>query len=125
MNILEDKWFIRVANNQEAVAVQEWAFSQGLAWGSKFEVRTDFDKWDGVGSSAAIGSGHFGGNCLGQASASYWERHNHKEIKVTFKFSVDTIVYPEVESPQQKQIKALEETIATATAQIQKLKEGI
>ena len=122
-NVKKDKWFIRVASQQEANAAQKWAFAQGLGWGDKFELRTDFYSWDTNGASAAIGSGHFGGGCLGQASSTYWERHGHKEIKLTFAFAVDTVIYPEVESPQQKQIKALEETIAQASAQIQKLKE--
>lgn len=124
-DIKNEKWFIRVGNKQEAVAAQEWAFKQGLPWGGKFKLRTDFESWDTKGVSAAIGAGHCGGGCLVQASTSFWERNGHKEIKLTYKLTVDTVTPPELESEQQKQIKALEATIAMAAAQIQKLKEEI
>lgn len=122
-DVKKDKWFVRVANKQEAIAVQEWAFSEGLGWCGSLELRTDFDAWGTDENSKAVGCGHFGGNSLGQAPGTWWESNGHKEIKLTYKFGVDTVIYPEVESPQQKQIKALEETIAQAAAQIQKLKE--
>lgn len=119
-----DKWFIRVANEAQANAAQEWAFEQGFAWSGNKLLRIDFETWDDDGSKA-IGHGHNGGAGLGQAGTGYWESRGHHELKVDFKLRIVNVVLPEVESPQQKQIKALEETIATAAAQIQKLKEGI
>jgi hypothetical protein len=126
LDVKNDKWFVRVANKQEADAAQEWAFKEGLSWNGRTTLRRDYSEWDMVGGTA-IGSGHCEGGLLGQAGVMYWSRSGHKEIKVTFQtaLSVDTVVLPEVESPQQKQIKALEATIAQAAAQIQKLKEEV
>lgn len=125
-NVLKEKWYIRVGSEQEAIAAQEWAFSKGLGWGGSGKVlREDFKHWDKWGESAAIGSGHHGGGSLGQASSEYWSKHGHKEINLTFKLTVDSVVYPHVESPQQEQIRELEETISLAAAQIKKLKEGV
>lgn len=117
-----EKWFIRVNSEQESIAVQEWAFQQGIGWMNKLELRKDFSTWQ---LPSAIGFGHFGGQSLGQANVDYWERNGHKEIKAELKLSVVDVELPAVESPQQKQIRELEETIATAAAQIKKLKEGV
>ena len=117
-----DKWFIRVENEQQAVAAQEWAFEQGFGWSGRKTLREDFRSWD---MPRAIGCGHGGAGYMGQAPAQYWFVHGHKEIKMSFKVVVDEVVLPVVESQQQKQIRELEETIARATQQIQELKKDI
>lgn len=86
-DLKNDKWFIRVENEKQAIAVQEWAFEQGFAWNGIKELREDFRIWDKAG---AIGWGHFGGCSLGQARRQYWIDNGHKEIEVTFKTVVDT-----------------------------------
>jgi hypothetical protein len=123
-DVKNDKWFVRVANKQEAIAAQDWAFSEGLSWNGRTTLRHDYHLWDMDGGTA-IGSGHCEGSVLGQAGVMYWARSGHKEIKLTYKLTVDTVLLPEVESPQQRQIRALEATIAQAAAQIQKLKEEV
>lgn len=120
----KDKWFIAVANLEEAVAVQEWLREKGITWGynNKNTIRTDIEDW---ATPYSIGMGHFGGGTLGQASVDYWMKHGHHEIKVTFKKTVADCEYPVVESEQEKQIKALEETIQKAQEQIQSLKKSV
>lgn len=125
-DMTKDKWFIRVANQQEAISVQSWLMRHGYAWGGSGRlIREDFEGWDSEGGFCAIGMGHMGGGSLGQASPGYWERYGHHEIKVNFKLCVDEVTYPTLESEQQKQIKALEATISQAQEQIKKLKEGM
>lgn len=122
MSDLPVKWFIRVANAEQAKAVQEWAFEQGFGWSGSKTIRKDLRLWE---IPAAIGHGHFDGMGLGQASVDYWIANGHKEIKVTFKTAVDKVVLTEVESLQQKQIRELQETIAKAQEQIESLKKVI
>lgn len=119
-----DKWFIAVADLEEAVAVQEWLRSNGFTWGGLHQnnIRTDMKDWQ---LPYAIGRGHFSGVGLGQESVGYWMKQGHHEVKVTFKKTVADCEYPVLESEQEKQIKALEETIQKAQEQIQNLKKSV
>lgn len=118
------KWFIAAADLEEVFAVQEWLLSKGYSWSHlpACTVRTDINDWE---FPYAIGMGHFSGDCLGQASVGYWQNAGHHEVKVTFKKIVADCEYPVVESEQEKQIKALEETIQKAQEQIQNLKKSM
>lgn len=122
-DISKDKWFIAVANAEEAVAVQEWLVTLGCTWDGCFKdtIRRDFHVWGGP--AYAIGMGHHGGS-LGQANVGFWTSWGHKEIKVKLELVVDAYEFPVVQSEQEKQIKALEETINMAQQQIQKLKQA-
>uniref|UniRef100_A0AAU6VY17 Uncharacterized protein n=2 Tax=unclassified bacterial viruses TaxID=12333 RepID=A0AAU6VY17_9VIRU len=120
-----EKWFIRVKSEEQAAAVQQWAFTKGLSWAGCNVLRDDYKEWEKRMGVAAIGSGHYDGRSLGQASPQYWLDNGHKEIEMSFKTVIDSIVYPQVESTQQKQIRELEHTIALATKQIQELKKDI
>lgn len=122
-DITKDKWFIRVANEEQAKAVQEWAFEHGLGWAGKKVLRDDYATWDRTDRS--IGSGHYGGCGLGQARAGWWISNGHKEIKVSFKTVIDELELPKVESAQQIKIRELEATVAEAQRQIQELKKEI
>jgi hypothetical protein len=122
-DITKDKWFIRVANEEQAKAVQEWAFDRGFGWAGQKEFRKDFAVWDK--KSPAIGFGHFGCDSLGQARAQWWIDSGHKEIKVSFKTVIDEMEFPKVESAQQIKIRELEATVAEAQRQIQELKKEI
>lgn len=121
-DLKNDKWFIRVETEQQCLAVQEWAFEQGLSWAGCQTLRGDFRSWD---KPCAIGHGHFGGSSLGQARIQYWIDNGHHQIDVSFKTTVDKVNLPEVESKQQKQIRELEATVAEAQRQIQELKKDI
>lgn len=123
-DISKDKWFIAVANAEEAVAVQEWLVTLGCTWDGylKDTIRRDFHVWDGP--AYAIGMGHQGGGSLGQANVDFWTSRGHKEIKVKLKLVVDDYEFPVLQAEQEKQIKALEETINMAQQQIQKLKQA-
>jgi len=52
------------------------------------------------------------------------EKQALKEIKLTFKTTIDSVTFPEVETEQQIKMKQLQETIDKAAKQIKELKEG-
>jgi hypothetical protein len=117
-NIKTDPWFIRVNSEQEFKIIQDWLQENygcclPLSYSVEFEYLTN-TLWTGQVEDAFIMYGQ--GDPLGTVS--------RKEIKLTFKTTVNSVEYPEVNSPQQIQIEALQETISKAAMQIKLLKEG-
>lgn len=121
-SVTRDAWYIRVNSPEESKAAQDWLFSQGCSWGvGEKEYRHTGEKSltnDNGGARLFWGS---------QASVESKQEKGVPEIKLTFKTQtvVDKVVLPVVESPQQKQIRELEETIQKATQQIEQLKKGL
>lgn len=117
-NIKTDPWFIRVNSEQEFEIIQDWLQENygcclPLFYSVEFEYLTN-TLWTGQVEDAFVMYGQ--GDPLGTVS--------RKEIKLTFKTIVNSVEYPEVNSPQQIQIAALQETIEKAAMQIKLLKEG-
>lgn len=126
-NLKTSKWHILVGSAEENQVAQEWLLSQGITWcNGKCKV-DEGCKQSKVLSNYFSDGGEVNKNGFMHSSSGFDNyRYNEEfELKLSYKatISVDKIVYPTVDSPQQKQIKALEETIAQAAAQIQKLKE--
>lgn len=121
-DVTKHPWYIRVNSPEESKAAQDWLFSQGCSWGvGEKEYRHTGEKSitnDNGGARLFWGS---------QASVESKQEKGVPEIKLTFKTQivVDKVVLPVVESPQQKQIRELEETIQKATQQIEQLKKGL
>lgn len=119
-------WFIVTNSKEEYRSIQEWLFSQELVWcDGETKVQTAEAKYitncwmeDGVPMVNRKGFMHgVGGN----------SRPAEIEIFISYetKKTVYAVQFPEVESQQQKDIRALEATIAMAQEQIQKLKQEI
>ncbi|ATN92846.1 hypothetical protein QGX11_gp083 [Pseudomonas phage PPSC2] len=128
-NLKTSKWHILVGSAEENQAAQEWLLSQGITW-CNGNRKVD----EGCKQSKVLSNYFSDGREVNKNGFMYsysgFDNYQHNEefeLKLSYKttISVDKVVYPTVDSPQQKQIKALEETIAQAAAQIQKLKEGI
>lgn len=114
-DLKKEKWFIHTPTPEISEAVQLWLFEQGLQWrlGGQDVRHTN---------KSAIGGMQSVGN-IGFADPEFYAKEGCQEIKFTFKAVVDSVEYPVVESEQQKRIRELEETIATAQRQIAELKE--
>ena len=117
-NIKSDPWFIRVNSEQEFEVIQDWLQEN---YGEK--IRANYGthmKWltntqcDGhINSKLLVMHGR--GNPL--------ETTSRKEIKLTFKTTIDSVEYPVVESEQQIKMKQLQETIDKAARELKELRE--
>jgi len=121
-NVKKDPWYIVVKNRQESKLVQSWLFEQGLQW------KAGGAKHDHLNERVLTNDN--GGDRICHASFGVIEKKKakgSKELKFSFKqtLTIDKVTMPEVESPQQKQIKELEETIRKAAEQIEQLKKGM
>lgn len=121
-NLKTCKWHINVNSAEEILAAQEWLISQGVTW-----CNGDSSVDTSVVQSKCLTNYHVNDklNHVGFMHCSYSYDDPKYELKLKFKILVDKVIYPIVESEQQKQIKALEATIQMAQDQIQKIKEGM
>lgn len=122
-DICKDKWFFFSNSMQERDAFLEWAYEQGMSWSAGVAPCLQ-------GDDVYISGNFFTEGVLGWAmvkAREFYESYGHVEIHPEFKYKmcVAFVPSPEVESPQQKQIRELEETIARATQQINELKKDI
>lgn len=122
-NIKQHNWFIRIESRQHCAAVQEWLFEQGVKW----QYNTD-GKPDHLNSNFLTNTYSDGtlGKHLYHASMRSAISPKCKEIviKTTTKVVIDEVVYPVIETEQQKQIRELKETIEKAQKQIDALEKA-
>jgi len=116
-NIKTDPWFIRVNSEQEFEVIQDWLeenYGSFLIsdYSPAFEYLTNTSS-DGQIEEAFVMHGR--GNPL--------ETPSRKEIKLTFKTTVDSVQYPEMETEQQIKMKQLQETIDKAARELKELRE--
>lgn len=113
-------WYIRVNNKAECEAAQLWLFEQGIDWfdNKKLLRRVDTKFLTNV-------------SCDKNVARLLWSDSEPpkgvEEIILTFKTVIASVEFPIVNSvvtEQQKQIKALEETIQKAAEQIALLKKS-
>ena len=117
-NIKTDPWFILVNSKQEFEVIQDWLEEN---YGEK--IRANYGthmKWltntqhDGYINSKLLVM-HGAGDPLKTTA--------RKEIKLTFKTTIDSVTFPEVESEQQIKMKQLQETIDKAARELKELRE--
>ena len=116
-NIKADPWFIRVNSKQEFEVIQDWLEENyGCIlisnYSSAFEYLTNTAS-DGQVEEAFVMHGQ--GNPL--------ETTSRKEIKLTFKTTIYSVTFPEVETEQQIKMKQLQETIDKAARELKELRE--
>lgn len=121
-------WHIKVKSPEENYAAQKWLFSQGLTW-CNGDVDVDC-------LHSKILSNYFARqrkvndievNHEGFMHGAYPSEFNNDDYELELQFEEKIVVvdftFPTVkESPEQKKIRELEETIAKAQEQINKLK---
>jgi len=116
-NIKTDPWFIRVNSEQEFDVIQNWLEGNyGCSLISKYNPAFEYltnTSWDGQIEKAFVMHGR--GNPL--------ETTSQKEIKLTFKTTIDSVQYPIVETEQQIKMKQLQETIDKAARELKELRE--
>jgi hypothetical protein len=121
-DIKNNHWYIETPTQEVFKIVSEWLRQHGLDW-----QHNDKDCQEIRSNAKYITNSRQGTISKYLMWGSNGQRPDTiaKEIKLNFKIMVDSVVYPEVESPQQKQIRELEETIQKATQQIEQLKKGM
>ena len=116
-NIKTDPWFIRVNSEQEFEVIQDWLeenYGSILIsnYSTAFKYLTNTAD-DGQVEEAFVMHGQ--GNPL--------ETTSRKEIKLTFKTTIDSVTFPEMETEQQIKMKQLQETIDKAARELKELRE--
>ncbi|WKV20519.1 hypothetical protein 16Q_126 [Pseudomonas phage 16Q] len=127
-DICKDKWFYQPNSVQGRDAFLEWAYEQGMVWMGLNQRSNEH-----LIELCCIGGNSYREGQLGWVHGSvaegvdFYESRGHIKISPVFKYKliVDIIPPPVVESPQQKQVRELEETIAKAQEQIESLKKVI
>ena len=116
-NIKSDPWFIRVNSEQEFNVIQDW-LQENYGCSLITSYKTAFEYLTNTSCTGQIEEAfvmHGRGNPL--------ETTSRKEIKFTFKTTIDSVTFPEVESEQQIKIKQLQETIDKAARELKELRE--
>lgn len=116
-NIKTDPWFIRVNSEQEFDVIQNWLEENYgtclmVEYGSWMEYLTNTDSGGTVAKARVM---HGNGDPVSTTP--------RKEIKLTFKTTVDSVQYPVVETEQQIKMKQLQETIDKAARELKELRE--
>ena len=116
-NIKTDPWFIRVNSKQEFKVIQDWlqenyGYSLITSYNTSFEYLTNTSCTGQIEEAFVM---HGRGNPL--------ETTSRKEIKLTFKTTIDSVQYPEMETEQQVKMKQLQETIDKAARELKELRE--
>lgn len=110
-------WFIRINNEEEWDLAQQWLKENfGKACAATYSPCYSYfltNKDD---------TGYIGDHPMHGRKESLAETKRY-EIKLTYKTVIDSVIYPEVETEQQKKIKELKETIRKAQEQIDALEE--
>lgn len=117
-NIKTDPWFIRVNSEQEFEVIQDWLEEN---YGEK--IRANYGthmKW----LTNAQCDGYINSKLLVMyGSGEPLATTPRKEIKLTFKTTIDSVQYPEMETEQQVKMKQLQETIDKAARELKELRE--
>ena len=118
-NIKTDPWFIRVNSKQESKVIQDWLFEQGIMWGHSPTQHkyTEYTFILNVFSEGSISKR------LLRTNEACEIHPTAKEIKLTFKTTIDSVQYPEMETEQQVKMKQLQETIDKAARELKELLE--
>jgi len=118
-NIKTDPWFIRVNSEQESKVVQDWLFEQGIMW-KHSSTQHKYTEYTFILN--VLCEGHISKRLLRTNEAC--EIHpTAKEIKLTFKTTIDSVQYPEMETEQQIKMKQLQATIDKAARELKELRE--
>lgn len=116
-NIKTDPWFIRINSEQEFNVIQDWLEENyGCSLITSYNPAIEYlTNTSCTGQSEEAFVMHGRGNPLKTPS--------RKEIKLTFKTTIDSVQYPEMETEQQIKMKQLQETIDRAARELKELRE--
>lgn len=117
-NLKTQTWFIRTETPEHRIAVQEWLFEQGMEWESRGKelIPTDYTYLTNTFLSSVVSSYILHGDGETHPSA--------QEIKLTYKTTVTDVVYPDVESERDKEIKAIRKEQEALAARLKALEVG-
>ena len=116
-NIKTDPWFIRVNSEQEFEVIQDWLEENyGTRLSSSYHSRM-------VYLTNSYDDGEVQNSFVMHGVGNPLEKNSRKEIKLTFKTTIDSVEYPVVETEQQIKMKQLQETIDKAARELKELRE--
>lgn len=101
----KDRWFIRTPTPEISAAVQEWLFEKGFGWQSDRGQVVQYTDTNYLMLSPYEDGRFCHTSCIDA-------RLKEKEIKVTIKPAVDSVYYPEIETPEQKQLEEVMDKIS-------------
>ncbi|WP_391560671.1 hypothetical protein [Robertmurraya sp.] len=117
-DIKKDKWFIYTPTPEISKAAQEWLFQEGFSWQAHGNKEVNYTDTNYLMLSP-YEDGRF---CH---TFSIDEKLGEKEIKMTFKAVVDSVEFPETQTPEQIQLDKVMDQIAELQTQAAKLQELI
>lgn len=116
-NLKTQPWFIRTETPEQRIAAQEWLFEQGMAWdsGSREAFDWNFQCLTNTSSSGdkTLSFGHIPK-----------PHKSAQEIELTYKTTVNNVVYPDIESERDKEIKAIRKEQEALAARLKALEVG-
>lgn len=121
-----ENWYVAPKSKAEYAAIQEYLFAQGFGWHSENQS-VSYAGQESYGETTCIVHLSDEGNYLGYSSECWATNPDNelKEIKLTFKTIVDSVEYPETQSPAQIELQALQQKIKDLETQANKLQELI
>lgn len=117
----KDKWFIRTPTPEISEIVQRWLFSQGFVW--QHFKNTEINCTE----SKFLKLSPFEDNAFCHTMSINPKYDKSKEVKLSFLTTtvIDKVEYPQVKSPAQAELEALQQKIKELETQAQKLQELI
>lgn len=115
----QEPWYIRVNNESEFNGAQQW-----LTENFGTNLKTTYNLGVGYLTNAAYGGYIEDDHVMYGNIESVNLTFRHK-IKLTFKTIVDSVEYPETQTPAQIELKALQQKIKDLETQANKLQELI
>lgn len=114
-DIKKDKWFIYTPTPEISKVVQRWLFAQGFVWQhfKDAEIHCTDSRYLKLSPSEDDAFCH-----TDTIDPKY---DKSKEIKLTFKTIVDSVEYPETQTPEQKQLQEVMTKISELQEQAEKL----
>lgn len=116
-NLKTQPWFIRTETPEQRIAAQEWLFEQGMEWyssrlGGSQLLHGEFSCLTNVRFDRLVC------NYIMHAASPH---RSSQEIKLTYKTTVVDVVYPDVESDRDKEIKAIRKEQEALAARLKAL----
>lgn len=118
-DIKKDKWFIYTPTPEISKIVQVWLFAQGFVWQHFKDAEVHYT------DSRYLKLSPFEDNAFCHTDTIDLKYDKSKEIKLTFKTVVDSVEFPETQTPEQIQLDKVMDRIAELQKQASQLQELI
>lgn len=114
-DLKKEKWFIYTPTQESSRIAQEWLFAQGLVWQHHRDTKVRYTE------SLYLKLSPFTAGAFCHTDSIDLKYDQSKEVKLTIKTIVDSVEYPKIETPEQKQLQEVMTKISELQAQAEKL----